>query len=447
MAINPLASPLLTDLYQLTMLQVYVEEGMNETAVFELFVRKLPPTRGFLLMAGLESVLDFLEQLRFSEEELASLKATGRFSDRLIDYLRRFRFTGDVHALPEGTVFFENEPIIRVTAPLPEAQLVETRLMNLLHLQILLASKAARCVLAAAGRAGLVDFGLRRAHGAEAGMFAARSSFIAGFAASSNVLAETLYGIPGSGTMAHSLIEAHDNEREAFVRFAFANPGNVTLLIDTYDTVKGARKAVEATKYLRAQGIKVQAVRLDSGDLLRLSREVRHILNREGLDDVKIFVSGNMDEYAIADLLDGKAPIDGFGVGTKLDTSDDAPYLECAYKLMEYAGRPRLKKSEGKATWPGRKQVFRSYNDGMMTGDLLTVEGDEQPGVPLVEPVMQGGRRLSEPITLKEIAAHAAGQLAALPTHLRGLKSDTTYPVTISDALLRLREGVEEVLV
>ncbi|MBN1615347.1 MAG: nicotinate phosphoribosyltransferase [Deltaproteobacteria bacterium] len=445
MVFDPLTSPLLTDLYQLTMLQGYVEEGMNETAVFELFVRKLPPTRGFLMSAGLESVLDFLERLSFSEEEVSFLAKTGRFSDKLLDYLRRFRFTGNVHALPEGTVFFENEPIIRITAPLPEAQFVETRLMNLLHLQILLASKAARCVLAAAGRSGLVDFGLRRTHGAEAGLFAARSSFVAGFAASSNVLAESLFAIPVSGTMAHSFVESHEDEGEAFIRFAFANPDNVTLLIDTYDTLEGARKAVETSKYLRERGIGVQAVRLDSGDLLRLSLQVRQILDAGGLAEVKIFVSGNMDEYAIAELLDGGAPIDGFGVGTKLDTSEDAPYLECAYKLMEYAGRPRLKKSEGKATWPGRKQVFRSYEEGRMRGDLLTLDGDVQAGIPLLKPVMKDGERLSEPRSLKEIASVAKDQLDALPVSLRMLKTEA-YPVMISDALNRLRESTEEAL-
>ena len=234
---NPLTSPLLTDLYQLTMLQGYIDHGINDTAVFEFFVRDMPESRNFFVSAGLESVLEFLEQCRFPKEELEYLSGTNRFNQALIDYLEQFSFSGDVHAMPEGTIFFPNEPIIRVTAPLPEAQLIESRIINLLHYQSLIATKAARCFFAAAGRAALIDFGLRRTHGAEAGLFAARSTYMAGFAGTSTVLAEPLYGIPIFGTMAHSFIEAQKNEKEAFINFALSNPGNVTLLIDTYDTL------------------------------------------------------------------------------------------------------------------------------------------------------------------------------------------------------------------
>ncbi len=440
---NLLTSPLLTDLYQLTMMQGYVDRGMHEEAVFEFYVRSLPKTRGFLISAGLETLLAYLEGLRFSEEELIYIEGTGRFSKRLLDYLTKFRFSGDVYAIPEGTVFFENEPVVRVVASMPEAQLIETRLINILHFEILIASKAARCILAADDRAILVDFGLRRAHGAEAGLLAARAAYIAGFAGTSTVLAESLFGIPISGTMAHSYVEAHENELEAFLSFGESNPNNTTLLIDTYDVHKGAEKAVEAAKKLKERGINVRAIRLDSGDLLALSKDVRQILDRSGLTDVRIFASGNLDEYLIYDLMSQGAPINGFGVGTKLDTSEDAPYLECAYKLMEYAGTPRFKKSQGKATIPGRKQVFREFKDKTMVKDILTTEGDEVEGVPLLEKVMSGGRRVSEPTGLKEIAMYTRSQLKALPSHFKALETKPAYPVKISPALSRLKKEIE----
>lgn len=440
---NPLTSPLLTDLYQLTMLQGYIDRGMHEEAVFEFYVRKLPGKRGFLMAAGLETLLAFLEGLQFSAAELQYLKETGRFSAGLIEYLSGFHFNGDVFALPEGTIFFENEPVIRIAAPMPAAQLIETRLINILHFEILIASKAARCVLAAADRAALVDFGMRRAHGAEAGLLAARATFIAGFAGTSTVLAEPLYGIPIFGTMAHSYIEAHENELEGFLSFARANPENTTLLIDTYDVREGAGKAAEAAKRLAGEGIKVQAIRLDSGDLLELSKEVRRILDQAGFPEIRILASGNLDEYAIRDLLLKGAPIDGFGVGTKLDTSEDAPYLECAYKLMEYAGKPRFKKSRGKATIPGRKQVFRRYEGRTMVGDAIALEGDDIAGVPLLVPVMVRGRRVSARCDLNEIASQAKKQMESLPPHLQNLESRPAYPVEISHSLLELRKKME----
>jgi len=443
---NPLTSPLLTDLYQLTMLQGYIDQGMHEDAVFEFYVRKLPEKRGFLMAAGLETLLGFLEDLQFTAAELQYLKDTGRFSASLIEYLSTFRFNGDVFAMPEGTIFFESEPVVRVVAPMPVAQLIETRLINILHFEILIASKAARCVLAAAERAALVDFGLRRAHGAEAGLLAARTTYIAGFAGTSTVLAEPLYGIPIFGTMAHSYIEAHANELEGFLSFARANPGNTTLLIDTYNTREGAVKAVEAAGRLAAEGIRVQAVRLDSGDLVDLSREVRRILDQAGFPEIRIFASGNLDEYTIRDLLLQGAPIDGFGVGTKLDTSEDAPYLECAYKLMEYAGKPRFKKSSGKATIPGRKQVFRRFEGRIMVGDVVALEGDDVPGVPLLAPVMHRGRRASVRLDLKEISLQAQKQMETLPSHFRNLETTPAYHIEIYDTLLKLREEMETII-
>jgi nicotinate phosphoribosyltransferase len=358
MSMDAAASPLLTDLYQLNMVEAYLAGGNTRPAVFEFFVRKLPEQRGFLVAAGLEQALDFLEHLRFSAEELTWLAATGRFSSRLVDYLASLRFAGDVHAMPEGTVFFPNEPIIRVTAPLPVAQLVETRLINLLHFESLIASKAARMVLAAQGRH-LVDFGLRRAHGAEAGLLAARASYIAGFDGTATVLAEHEYGIPTFGTMAHSFVEAHDNETAAFEIFARARPENLTFLIDTYDTEAAARKVVALFPRLKSAGITVRGVRLDSGNLAALSRSVRRILDDGDLRDVTILASGGLDEYTITSLVASGAPIDGFGVGTSVTTSSDHPALDCAYKLQEYAGLARRKHSPGKETWPGTKQVFR----------------------------------------------------------------------------------------
>ncbi|MFB3925791.1 MAG: nicotinate phosphoribosyltransferase [Syntrophales bacterium] len=436
-------SPLLTDLYQLTMLQSYLSEEMHERAAFEFFIRKLPQRRGFLLASGLDSVLSFLETLRFSEDDLKYIEKTGRFSSKLVDYLADFRFSGDVHAMPEGTVFFENEPVIRVEAPIAEAQLVETRLINLLHFQILIASKAARCVLAAKGRAILVDFGLRRAHGAEAGILAARASYMAGFDGTSTVLAEPLFGIPVFGTMAHSFVEAYNSEKDSFLGFARSNPGNTTLLIDTYDTRNGARIAVDAAKELAKEGIKVRAVRLDSGDLLELAQDTRRILDAGGCKDIQIFASGNIDEDTISDLLSRGAPINGFGVGTKMDTSADAPYLDSAYKLMEYAGRPRFKKSEGKATLPGRKQVFRIYEDGNMVRDKITIEGDRLEGTPLLVKVMEKGRRIPAECDLKKIREFAGAQMKSLPEHLRRLATIPAYPVEISAALSDLQESME----
>lgn len=447
MRTDPLTSPLLTDLYQLTMLQAYCNSGMRERAVFELYVRNLPDSRAFLVACGLESVLGFLENISFNDDELGYLAGTGRFSAGLIDYLKGFRFTGDVHALPEGTVFFADEPLIRIEAPISEAQLVESRIINFMQFETLIASKAARCMLAAGGRATLIDFGLRRTHGAEAGLLAARASYIAGFIGTSTVLAEPLYGIPVFGTMAHSFVEAHENEEAAFIDFCLANPNNTTLLIDTYDTLGGVRKAVKAAKELAARGIRVQRVRLDSGDILALSKACRQILDDQGCRDIQIFVSGNMDEFTIRDLLAQGAPIDGFGVGTKLDTSADAPYLECAYKLTEYAGKPRMKKSAGKATLPGRKQVFRQYREGGMVGDTITLEGDRLEGAPLIAPAMKGGRRLAPALTLAEIAGHAREQLQALPSELRDLEAGPAgYRVTISPALEGMKNETEAML-
>ena len=436
-------SPLLTDLYQLNMIQANLDHGETKTAVFEFYVRKLPAQRGFLIAAGLEQALDFLEALRFSPEELDWLKSTNRFGSDLLDWLAAFRFTGDVHAMPEGRVFFANEPILRVTAPIPQAQLVETRLINILHFQTLIAAKAARMVLAAPGKL-LVDFGLRRAHGAEAGLMAARASYIAGFAGTATMLAEPMFGIPIYGTVAHSFIEAYDSEAQAFESFARSRPQNLTLLIDTYDTEAGARKTVALAPKLAARGIKIRAVRLDSGDLIPLAKSVRRILDDGGLKDVSIFASGGLDEDYLKEMLGAGAPIDGFGLGTSLTTSFDLPALDCAYKLQEYAGLARRKRSTGKATWPGRKQVWRRYDaEGRMAGDVMSLESDAHDGEPLLEQVMKDGRRTGPKPTLAEIRARAARELQRLPQPLRELRPAATYPVEVADALVKLAAEVD----
>jgi nicotinate phosphoribosyltransferase len=435
-------SALLTDLYQLTMLDSYVRRGMRETAVFELFVRKLPPGRGFLVAAGLEQVLAYLEELRFTADDLAWMAGSGRFQPDFLDWLAGIRFTGDVDAMPEGTVFFPDEPVVRVTAPLPEAQLVETRLVNLIHFQTLVASKAARCVLVAPDRL-LVDFGLRRAHGAEAGLLAARAGYLAGLSGSATALAAARFGVPVFGTMAHSYVLAHAEEAEAFEHFAHDRPDDVVLLLDTYDTEAAARTAVALAPRLRAAGIEVKGVRLDSGDLAAHARAVRRILDDGGLGAATIFASGNLDEYAVRELVRSGAPIDGFGIGTRLDTSADAPYLDCAYKLQEYGGRPRRKRSEGKATWPGRKQVWRRCgDDGRMREDVVTLVDDPQEGEALLRPVMRAGRRLGPPEPLAESRARAARELTRLPEPLRRLE-DLRYPVAISPALAALAAAVD----
>ena len=440
---NPAAGILLTDLYQLTMMQGYHDSGMCETAVFEFFVRRLRPGRGFLLAAGLEQALDFLEQMRVSPEELEWLASTGRFSEAFLASLQTLRFTGDVHAMPEGTVFFENEPILRVTAPIGQAQLVETRLINLLHFQTLIASKAARSTLVAPDKL-LVDFGLRRAHGAEAGLMAARASYIAGFTGTSTVLAGQQFGIPIFGTMAHSFVQAHDDEAMAFEHFAHAQPDNVVLLIDTYDTEAAAHKVVGLAPRLAQAGIRVKGVRIDSGDLAEHARRVRRILDEGGLRETIVFASGDLDEYALRDMLGAGVPVDGFGIGTRVDTSCDVPFLDCAYKLQEYAGKARRKRSEGKATWPGRKQVYRQHDaDGFMTGDIVTLEGDAQVGEALLVPVMRAGRRLAPTPGLREIRFHAAASLSRLPDSLRRLQEGAAYPVEIAPALRGLAASVD----
>ena len=413
---------LLTDLYQLNMVAAYLEYGFTERAVFELFVRKLPSRRGFLVASGLEQALQYLQTVRFKPEDIDELRRLGQFPESFIAYLRSFRFSGDVDAMREGTVFFPDEPILRVTAPLPEAQFVETRLVNLLHFQTVIASKAARMVLAAPGKP-LIDYGLRRAHGAEAGVLAARASYLAGFGGTATVAAGLEFGIPIYGTMAHSFVQAHDDETLAFEHFAHSHPQGLVLLIDTYDTERATRRVVALAPRLAAQGITIAGVRIDSGDLGDHARRVRRILDDGGLTAVKIVASGGLDEDTLLALSRAGTSIDSYGIGTSLTTASDAPALDCAYKLQEYAGTPRRKRSEGKATWPGRKQVWRRYDDsGRLAGDIVSLSSDRQQGEALLRPAMRAGRQLPDISDLAAARNHARDKIARLPGPLARLE-------------------------
>jgi len=437
------ASALLTDLYQLTMLKGYFDQGMRETAVFEFFVRTLPERRNFLLAAGLEQVLDYLEQLAFSTEELDWLAGCGHFDEAFVAELRDLRFTGDVDAMPEGTVVFPDEPLLRVIAPMPEAQFVESRIINLLHFQTLVASKATRVRLAAPHHL-LADFGLRRAHGAEAGLLSARASYLAGFDGTATVLAGLRWNLPLFGTMAHAYIQAHDEETLAFEHFARSHPRGATLLIDTYDTEAAAQTLVPLARKLREEGIAIAAVRLDSGDLADHARRVRAILDAGGLAEIRIFASGHLDEASVLALVESGAPIDGFGVGTRMNTCADQPYLDCAYKLQEYAGQARRKHSEGKTTWPGRKQVYRRFDEkGIAMGDTLTLADDTAQGVPLLLPVMRNGLRLAASPHLTEVREYAGRQIDSLAPEWRSLEPAPVYPVTVAPALRNLASAVD----
>src|SRR3990170_696769 len=363
-----------TDLYELTMCASYFDNDKFEPATFYLFVRRLPENRGYLLFAGLEQVLQFLKTVKFTDEHLTYLKKQG-FNRQFLDYLRNFKFTGDVWAIPEGTVAFPCEPLIRVTAPIIEAQLVETFLLNTVNLQTMIATKASRVVQAAKGK-GVVEFGLRREHGVDAGMKVARCSYIAGCQGTSNVLAGMQYGIPLFGTMAHSFVMSFEKEVNAFRAFAKTFPDKSTLLIDTYNDLAGAEKAAVVAKELEAKGCKLGGVRLDSGDLAEISKKVRQLLDEKELGYVSIFASGDLDEYKIEELLRKGAKIDAFGVGTRMGTSADKPYVDVIYKLCETLSSrgefsPIMKLSEGKITLPGRKQVFRRKDKkGNCAGDV-----------------------------------------------------------------------------
>lgn len=424
------------------MAAAWFQADRRASATFSLFVRRLPPERGFLLAAGLEDVLEYLRALRFTAEELRWLASLGRFEPAFLDYLADLRFTGDVRAMPEGTAVFAEEPLLEITAPLIEAQLVETAVINLVQLPTLVASKAVRAVLAARGRP-LAEFGLRRSHGSDAGMKAARAAWIAGFDSTSNVLAGKLDGIPLSGTMAHSFISAFGDELEAFRAYARAHPDGCVLLLDTYDTVAAAHTAARVAAELRARGHRLSGVRIDSGNLDQLSRGVRRVLDEAGASDVPIIASGGLDEHDVARLVAAGAPIGAFGLGTRIDTSADAPSLDLVYKLVRVDDRDVLKLSAGKETWAGPKAVHRFVGaDGRLARDRLAAADEPLPAgaAALLSPVMAGGEVLRPHPTLQEVRARAAAEVAALPEALRRLDGAEPYPVEIS-AVLRRRQA------
>jgi len=436
-------SALLTDLYQLTMAACYFDQDMHEEATFSLFIRKYPAQRSYFVAAGLSEVLPYLETLRFTPDDLAYLSSTGLFPERFLDFLKGWRFTGEVQALPEGSIFFEDEPILEVSAPIIEAQLVETFIINAVSLQTMIATKASRSVQAAAGRP-LVDFSLRRTQGRDAGLKVARASYLAGFLGTSNVLAGKIYGIPIFGTMAHSFITSFSHEIDAFRVFARNFPTITTLLIDTYDNVSGARHAMTVAKEMEARGQRLDFVRLDSGDMAAISQEVRRIFDDHGLGYVRILASGSFDEYKIARVLANGARIDAFAVGTKMGVSADAPYFDIAYKLVRYADQPVMKLSTGKVTLVDKKQVWRWFDDqGAMHRDTIALRREAIPGgTPLLQPVMANGR-ITRPLpALSECREYFQAQFARLPEAHKVLQDPTPYPVSLSPGLTELQSRV-----
>ncbi|MCG6971523.1 MAG: nicotinate phosphoribosyltransferase [Desulfobacterales bacterium] len=434
------AGPLFTDLYELTMTAGYFAHRVLDTATFSLYIRDAYSTRNFFVAAGLEQVLDELAGFRFSDEEIDYLKTTGRFSADFLFFLKQLRFSGDVYAMPEGTVFFANEPVLEVTAPIIEAQLLETFLLNTVGFQTMIASKAARCIHAAAGRP-LIDFSLRRTQGQDAGLNVARSTFIAGFTATSNVLAGKTYGIPVSGTMAHSYVGAFDGEKDAFLAYSETFPEQCIFLIDTYDTLEGAKNAVAVANEMKKKGHTLIGVRLDSGDTVSLSQGVRRILDDAGFYDVKIFASSGFDEFKIAKVLSDGARIDAFGVGTKVGVSSDAPFVDVVYKMVHFKDREVRKLSPGKVTLAGEKQVFRNKKtNGYFVEDIIGVRDESILGSePLLEKVMENGIVLRAHPSLEEIRKRFALNFSSLDEKYKSISDVVVYPVKLSHGLEKLQ--------
>ena len=436
---------LFTDLYELTMAQGYFRQGMSSQATFSLFVRPSRVKRSYLVSAGLEDVLRYLEDFSFSGSAIDYLRSTSTFTDDFLDYLGSLRFTGRVRAIPEGRIYFHNEPALEITAPIIEAQIIETLVINQVNLQSLIATKAARCLWAGRGKA-MVDFSLRRAHGVDAGMKAARSSYMVGFSSTSNVLAGKTYGLPVAGTMAHSFVTSFEREIDAFRAYAESFPDDTVLLLDTYDTVAAAAKAAEVGREMEARGHRLRAVRLDSGDLLGLSRDVRRVLNEAGLDYVRVLVSGGLDEFQVDELVQAGAPIDAFGVGTRMAVSGDAPWLDMAYKLVKYAGRPVLKLSTGKVSLADEKQVFRLRDDeSRLKGDVIGLSDETPPesgAEPLLETFMENGEMLAPPPAIEELRERFRIEFAALDDRFKVVKNPAKYPVRLSSRLRRLQRDL-----
>lgn len=426
---------LFTDLYELTMAASYFENDMDMEATFDLFFRKMPE-RNYLILAGVEQALKYLQNLEFGGEYLEYLRGKG-FKDEFLDYLRDFRFEGDVFCMDEGTVVFPGEPLFRVTAPIIQAQLVETFLLNATNLQTTIASKASRVVNAARGR-DVVEFGLRRTQG-YGGVLVARAAYIGGCSGTSNVLAGKQFGIPVFGTMAHSFVMAFEEEKDSFSAFSDSFPDSTTLLIDTYDNIEGAKKAVEVAKEMEKKGHKLRGVRLDSGNIVEISKRVREILDENGLEEVKIFASGGFDEYKIERVLKEGAQVDAFGVGTRLSVSSDAPYSDVVYKLSEISKqgekKPKMKFSTGKETLPGRKQVFRQTKNGKYRKDVIGLEGERLEGKKLLQKRVSKGKVVKELPSLKEIRERVKEEMGKLPEELKSIHQKSEYSIEESKKL------------
>lgn len=440
-------SSLLLDFYELTMAQSYFVYKQTTRATFDLFVREMPENRSYLVACGLEDILNYLKDFKFSREDLSFLKKQKLFSDDFLKLLGKLRFKGDLWALPEGTVFFANEPLIRVTGSIIEAQLVESYLLNTINLQTMIASKASRVVTAAAGR-GVFDFSLRRTHGAEAGIKVSRASFLAGFFGTSNVLAGKLYNIPVAGTMAHSFVLSFKNELDSFLAYASVFPRNTILLVDTYNTKQGIENALTVGLYLKEKGYRLHGIRLDSGDIAELSKFARKKLNKEGLNFVKIFATGNLDEFKITELLKKGARVDNFGVGTNMGVSIDAPCLDVVYKMSEVTDEcgkftPTMKLSKDKVTYPGRKQIFRIKDKkGRPVKDVLGLAREKINGKPLLKKIMQGGRIICKSGSLEEVRSFARKNLSVFPAGLKEAGVSYKYPVEISPGLKKLKDNL-----
>ena len=434
---------LFTDLYELTMLQAYWAEGMRGSGVFSLFFRKPPANRNVVLACGQEHAAVMARKIRFPRAQLDRLATIGMFQDGFLRWLEEFRFSGEILTMPEGTPVFPHEPLLEVRAPVAEAQLLETLIMNLVTTETVLASKALRVVLAAGDRP-VLDFGMRRMHGTDAALRGVRAYRVAGIRATSNVLGSLRYGLPASGTMAHSFIQAHPDETEAFRTYGRLYPGT-TLLVDTYDTLTAVDKVITL---VRDEGVNIGAIRLDSGDLLELSTRARESLDAAGLERIKIVVSGGLDEWKIQGLLSDGAPIDSFGVGTDMGAAVDSPSLDLAYKLTEYDGEPRLKNAPGKKLNPGPKQVWRFAGaDGCYSHDEITGRDEHRDGEPLLQPVIRDGEPVGEPPDIATAHDRAWAALARMPEGMRRLEPmDTPYPVHFSEALERLRVETIEAL-